>query len=264
VKSFEKQALSTSIASTVRLSPASRRADVDSERLWKGLERFVNCGDNVRDFQDLGRAFPGFWPVGILYRPDSKAVFPQDLQWHPACHRLFLCYRNALRDIWKGDTEVSDECASFLLWLTDLNRVACKPRKSDRLRLMFDSLLRQLRSAWKQVHTEFPTAAPSGRVRMGLLWGCGEFYLDLENRGGYDFLGAFYLLFRQSWRARLCARCNIFFVARRPKQTFCGTACSAGSRNASKLKWWHRSGAKRRAHQRKMSLKRDLVGRRGR
>ena len=51
----------------MRLAPAER------ERLWKGLERFVNCEDDLRNFQDLGRAFPSFWPVRIYYYlPESE------------------------------------------------------------------------------------------------------------------------------------------------------------------------------------------------
>jgi hypothetical protein len=41
----------------------------------------------------------------------------------------------------------------------------------------------------------------------------------------------------------------MFFIARTPKQMFCGTSCSAGSRLASKRKWWKRVGAKNRAGQ---------------
>ena len=56
-----------SVPLRMRLAPAER------ERLWKGLERFVNCEDDLRNFQSLGRAFPSFWPVRIYYYlPDSK------------------------------------------------------------------------------------------------------------------------------------------------------------------------------------------------
>lgn len=261
---FKNQAFWEPGGSTLRLPPALRLANVDKERLWKGLERFVNCGDSIRDFHDLGRAFPGFWPVGIQYKPDSNEVFGRPLAWHTACHGLFRCYRDALRDVWKGITGPWHVPANFLLGLTDLNKVAFKPRKSDKYRLVFDSLLCNLRPAWREIHREFATAAPTGNVSVGMLWERGEFYLDLSDAGGNEFVKAFYLLFRQSWRARVCPRCKVFFVALGPKQTFCGTSCSAGSRNASKLKWWRSVGEQRRARHREKSLKRDIGERKGR
>lgn len=241
------------IPNILRLPPAFRLANVERERLWNGLERFVNCGSDYEHFLNFGHAFPGFWPVPITYRPDSTGVFPRQLKWHPACHRLFLCYRDALRDVWKNEGR-SDAAATFLLGVSDLNRVACNPRKRDSVRFVFDLPLRKLRLAWKQLRREVPTASPSGHAKFGLVWDRGEFRLDFEDVGNSDFLTSFYLLFRQSWRGRVCPLCNIFFVARATKQTFCGISCSAKSRKVSKLKWWRREGAKRRARQIKRAV----------
>ena len=249
--------------STLRLPPAIRLATADRERLWKGLERLVNCGNDPGDFHALGRAFPGFWPAGIGYRPNSNQVFPRPLEWHPACYRLFLCYRDALRDVWKGDTELSGQSAAFLLGLTELNTTAFEAAKSDTsetaksIPFMFNRLLADLRSAWREILAQVPTAFPTGHISLGMLWDQGEFCLDVGGVGGIDFPRAFYMLFRQSWRARVCPRCKLFFVARGTKQKFCGTVCSAGSRHASKLKWWRRVGEKRRARHRGTSRKRE-------
>jgi hypothetical protein len=270
VTNREKQGFWEPGKSTLRLPPAMRLANADRERLWKGLERFVNCKDDLSDFQALGRAFPGFWPVGISYRPDSNMVVPLPLRWHRACHSLFLCYRDALQDVWKGDTELSGQPATFLLGLTELNTTAFEAAKSDTLEavksipFIFNSLLADLRSAWRQILAQVPTAAPAGHFSLGMLWDHGEFCLRLEGVGGVDFPNAFYMLFRQSWRARVCPRCKLFFVARGTKQKFCGTGCSAGSRNASKLKWWRRVGGKRRARHRETSRKWEGRGRKRR
>src|SRR5271155_2174203 len=115
----------------LRLPPRMRLAASERERLWKGLERFVNCGDSQSDYQALGRAFPDFWPVEIWHYPNQKPPAPvsilgrivsepelseeellkkmeherqtDTLNWHPACHELFLFYRDSLREVWSGE-----------------------------------------------------------------------------------------------------------------------------------------------------------------
>jgi hypothetical protein len=242
------------VRATIRLSPPMRLARAERERLWKGLERFVNCGESLHDYEALGRgAFRDFWPVEITDLGSGTG----SLNWHPRCHKLFLVYRDILREVWRGErlTMVdSDPLGSrghykceFLLGLTGYNEKA-REEVSSPLFPSFPlsmSMPFQLISAWREIIEEFPTASVEGRVELHMLWGMGDFTLVPHN----DFQRGFYLLFRQSWRARACPRCNVFFVAHKPKQIFCGTGCSAGSRLASKLKWWNRTGAKRRASQ---------------
>lgn len=286
---------------TLRLPPRMRLARAERERLWKGLERFVNCGDDLADYEALGRAFPDFWPTEVWHYPNFRAperlavlgrlpsitVEPEpelseqqllqkmehegqmeSLNWHPACRKLFLFYRDTLREVWRGEPlesrSVEDRpsladlsrptpvgwfgghAQEFLLGLTEYNEEAREIAKNGGFDL---SLIRPfaLDSAWQEIFNQFPTVAAEGRVEISMLWRMGDFSLVPHN----DFQRAFYLLFRQSWRVRVCARCKMFFVARKPKQIFCGTGCSAGNRLASKRKWWNRVGAKRRARQRR-------------
>jgi hypothetical protein len=242
----------------VRLPSGMRLAAPEREALWKKLERFVNCGGGLQNFQALGHAFPGLWPVSINYSPDSDAWPPKSLEWHPACHELFLCYRDALQAVWKNSDELAFSLPEFLLGLTNWNTRACDEARYDGSPFRGDSFLGRLRSAWWQVLTEVPTAVPTADPSLGMLWKHGEFCLHLDVGGtGNDFRRAFYSLFRQSWRARVCPSCKVFFVARRAKQSFCGTACSAGSRLASKRRWWHNVGTTRRASQGNASSKRN-------
>jgi hypothetical protein len=271
---------------TLRLPPRMRLAPSEVERLWKGLERFANCDDSGKEYQALGRAFPDFWPVDIQYFPNqerdpSKSIatgiiarlgespfeipsistpVPEEisdeelehlsstksLNWNPACHRLFLLYRDALRAIWKGQRESTDWFAggepAFLLGLRDWNG----PAREDAKKRSFPILPPyppELYFSWEAILDGFSTAWGEGPVHIDMLWRYGDFFLVPRN----DFERAFYRLFRESWRARVCPRCKMLFVARRPKQKFCGTGCSAGSRLASKLKWWKRVGSKKRA-----------------
>lgn len=310
--------------STVRLPPRMRLAQAERERLWRGLERFVNCSDSESDYQAMSRAFPDFWPVNIwhypqrekqrsliaspfriarsispdLHMPQVQAVLPEqskndaasaettlpseeqaspaertDLDWHPVCRGLFNFYRDSLREVWKqrkhhrpnakpvpeqfkaavrAATELRPE---FLLGLEDSNERALEDARSlqrDRYAVvLFRPYPFKLVTAWSEILSHFATVATEGRVRIGMIWRFGDFHLVPHN----DFQRAFYLLFRQNWRARVCPRCRLFFIAQKPKQQFCGTGCSAGSRLASKREWWKRVGAKMRARQGKGTSK---------
>lgn len=273
---------------TLRLPSRMRLARSEQERLWKGLERFANCGDSDGDYQALGRAFPEFWPVDIWHYLNQEPPGPapvlgrriveepelseeemlkemehkgqtESLNWRPSCRKLFLFFRDALRAVWTG--EESEEWPGggreeFLLGLKDFNEKA-KSAGDAWLNLVRPVALDD---AWQEILKEFPSAAVEGRVEISMLWRMGDFYLVPQN----DFQRAFYLLFRQNWRARVCPRCKMFFVARKPKQIFCGTGCSAGSRLASKRKWWNHVGARRRAKQRQRVSMRSRRERKGR
>lgn len=269
---------------TFQLPPRMRLAPAERETLWKGLERFANCGDSLANYKGFGRAFPDFWPVKVWHYPNQTPSTPppilgsisidepelseeessrkiahesqtESLAWDPACHKLFLLYRDTLKQVWSGKQTIKaggvpwrtdTSACEFLLGLTDYNVEARKSAPGGlHLSLVWPVALG---FAWERILSQFPTAVDEGRVRIGMLWKQGDFSLVPNN----DFQRAFYLLFRQSWRARVCPRCKIFFVARKPKQVFCGTVCSAGSRLASKRKWWKRVGSKQRAKQQRV------------
>jgi hypothetical protein len=50
---------------------------------WKGLEKFVNRGDSIKDYADLSKAWPTFWPVNIRVRDSDAAGSKKvSLNWH--------------------------------------------------------------------------------------------------------------------------------------------------------------------------------------
>lgn len=241
---------------TVRVPLLMRLAPADRERLWKGLERFVNCDDSVGQFEALGRAFVSFWPIRASYFIDGNSMTPatrnigvfeavQRLDWDPACHSLFLFYRDTLRTLWRGGREPTRYSfqwePKFLLGIDESNKRALQEARNHNSPIDA-ALYSELVQSWEEILQKFPTARIAEDNHFEMIWGYGDFFFLPWN----DFGRAFYLLFRQSWRARICLRCKMFFVARRPKQKFCGTVCSAGSRLASKRKWWHSVGTKNR------------------
>ena len=294
---------------TGRLHGSLRLATAERERLWKGLERFVNCGDTLEDFQALGRAFPSFWPAetenhdeklaerGPFWNEETQEYVATEaelpagariqqivkyatLGWNPCCHKLFLFYRDILRAVWSGKQfphyagwEGATE--QFLLGLIDYNSMAIRRLRAllrsgwtpapgpsgsiDYSRMTIDSLpgeqgsgwtrrMDPLEAIWSEILRQFPQANSDISTTIRLYWKNGDFRLTTYN----DFVTAFFLLFIQNWRARICPRCEMFFVARKPKQRFCSTLCSAGSRLASKRKWWNRVGATRRKRRGKL------------
>ena len=268
---------------TVRFATPIGLARNQRDRLWTGLERFVNCGDSLGDFTALGKAFPDFWPIkidrkefqitGYTELQNRQEYVTDDLAWHPVCQQLFVVYRDMLRIIWaKQRKPDSEHYSGFLLGADASNeRVVLEIRdeaspklySQDQKYLAIDTLSWPLHSnpmlvaAWKFILSRSPGAAPSSAVRVQARWPQGDFYMVPQN----DFQRAFYLLFGQSWRARICRRCKNFFIARRPKQGFCGTVCSGGSRLASKRKWWNSVGTKRRSNKEKTGSNQNRKGR---
>ncbi len=287
--SDEKQAFYVPRGAVVRVPHSVRLAAAERERLWKGLERFANCDDSLTGYEALGKAFRGFCPVVIYYylHPEprnaststpkngsdqtSEEIFRQNaiarIDWHPICHQLFLFYRDTLRNLWARQ---ADDLSFFIegpvdflmgtsrslkllfaeikIWLRDRSR----PCPSDYPTALLD--------ACEPIVLEFPTAEVVGFAQLEMIWSMGDFLLYPFT----DFQRAFYLLFRQSWRARICRRCSHWFVARKPKQVFCDKICNAASRRYSQRKWWHKTGAKRRSALYGTKQRRGSRGSRGR
>jgi hypothetical protein len=77
-------------------------------------------------------------------------------------------------------------------------------------------------------------------------WATGQF----EYRPACDFQRALHLLFRNSWRAKVCARCRKCFVADKPAQLYCGSECYEHIKLLRSRVWWRERGASWRAEQR--------------
>jgi hypothetical protein len=87
-----------------------------------------------------------------------------------------------------------------------------------------------------------------------------NFYIDWDEgvfryRGSCDFQKALYLLFQESWRARICDKCAAKFIASRPAQKYCDTDCSARMQTQLKQKWWAEHGEAWRTKRRESQSK---------
>ena len=87
-----------------------------------------------------------------------------------------------------------------------------------------------------------------------------QFYIDWDEgvfryQGGCDFQRALYLLFLDSWRARVCEKCNAKFIAARAAQKFCSTDCSAAMQREFRRRWWAKHGTAWRQKRKESKLK---------
>src|SRR6266849_5490031 len=114
---------------TLRLPPRMRLAPAQRDRLWKGLERFVNCGDTPEDYAGM-HGWSGFWPVKVYVVNDGEST---DLSWKLECHRLFLFYCNTLRRLWRKEPDAKVHGPDFLLGVTNDNAEAIDIVRRDRL-----------------------------------------------------------------------------------------------------------------------------------
>lgn len=88
-----------------------------------------------------------------------------------------------------------------------------------------------------------------------------EFDVDWDEsafryRGACDFQRALYLLFLDSWKARVCEKCGSKFIARRAAQKYCSTDCSKSMQRELKQKWWAEHGEEWRRRRHNFNAKR--------
>ena len=73
--------------------------------------------------------------------------------------------------------------------------------------------------------------------------------------GACDFQRALYLLFLDSWRARVCDKCGTKFIAARAAQKFCTTDCSDAMQCEFRRRWWAEHGKAWRQKRKESKLK---------
>jgi hypothetical protein len=232
------------------LSPSPNRLAV-SERthLYTGLERFVNTGNSVEDYRALGKGWPGFWP--------KKLVNPRgnSLAWHDDCHDLFVVFRKALQHVWTpSPDELKRGTLAFLLG------IGGEFQTLEARKHVFLPIAHGLNEAWDKIKRHHPSGSDVTPLAINPRWMAGDFAYIPSN----DFQRALYLLFQESWRAKICARCSTYFVASKPAQLYCGTACSGGVKRERTLKWWREKGAKLRAEKAKALKNQDRMKQGGR
>ena len=222
----------TANQATVRDFSAYRLAgEANREQLFAALEKFANVGDGVEEYRSFGRQSSYFWPVPLS---GSR----KEPEWTVPGHKLFLAYRNALRHVWRSDQVVSNHnLLSILLGIDHvfLMHVALGEPGHGPITDSFSA-------GWHELNATYPEAQYSSPPSIAPSWRSGEFHYTAVN----DFQTAVYILFRESWRAKICVNCSAYFVAEKPARLYCSTRCSAEIKKKRGLQWWRNKGAEKR------------------
>lgn len=233
---------------TLRSFDMSRLAPEHRRRLIRGLERFANAGDTLEAYKALSKAWTAFWPSRIQTGPSGES---QVLDWQDECHGIFLVYRDALRSVWSNDPRVLKE--EPLMLLLGLDNALTRVERGA----ILTGTLAPLNDAWRQLAAHYPNAYQASYPFVCAIWATGDFDYSPLN----DFQLAAYMLFRESWRAKVCLRCSQYFVAGKPAQLYCSSACSNAAHRDQALNYWRAEGAARRSARRNKPQAKDRVER---
>jgi hypothetical protein len=222
--------------SSVQVLLPNRLAPKEKWRLWTGLEKFANLGNSFEGFTKFAKLWPTFSPYEI--RQGGPLGEPMGLVPDTNVHVLVLTYRDYLRRVWISDPDVDARGhADILLGLQ-------REPASHSADAGAEVGLRKLVSVGSLIASLTPSGSNqfAASPKVAASWKTGDFtYYPLT-----DFQRAFYWLFRESWRARTCARCGAYFIADKPPTRYCSTACSGEAKRKRSLDWWKREGDARR------------------
>jgi len=201
----------------------------------KGLERFANADESPERYQALAKAFPSFWPLPL---EDAKG---NDLSWHADAHRLFLFFRDSLRDLWIRNPATIKEGIQvpLLFGIVQQSHLADLLSGKALSSVTLDAALSPLRNLHPGVR--LPGSSPLAFFWPD--WTSGR----VEYVSRTDFQRSLWLLWPESWRAKVCLRCSTYFLAQKPAQLYCSVSCSSAAHRAISLNWWKQKGSRRRA-----------------
>jgi hypothetical protein len=174
----------------------------DRRSLLAALEEFANMRPDAKGWAHFRRRWPNFFPQQE-YEKLVAGLKPS-----------IFDYPYWLHQIWIGGETVP--CFHILLGI-DPNPALTEGAPED---------------AWFSGLISLPPK------RFLANWEDGNF--DYE--GGCDFQRALYLLFQESWRARVCEKCATRFIARRAAQKYCSKECVGTMQRELKRKWWGEHG----------------------
>jgi len=227
----------------------NRLAFSESRRLFTGLERFVNTGDSIEAYWALRKGWPGFWPKELVDLQGNS------LAWHADCHDLFVVFREALRYVWIPlPDELKSGTLAFLFGIGGVFHALTAGQP------IFPAIPLGVNEAWDKIKRNHSISSEITVHVVDPMWMAGNLVYLPSN----DFQRALYQLFQESWRAKVCIKCATFFVANKPAQLYCGTACSGGAKRERTLKWWREKGAKLRVEKAKALKNQDRVKQGGR
>jgi hypothetical protein len=217
----------------VNLSYQAKAAGGDF--LLEMLVTLANTDDSTEGYDALKNKTPlDIWPVWIFSNGEV-------LSWTPESHRLFLYYRDLLRRFWASDPETLDDQFQVALLFGAVSQLEWK---SIRDGANTEGQRKPLHDALMLLPKDITFAEP--------IYPFGGFAVNWNASAiryipQRTFQRAVWLLFCQSWRAKVCPNCSKYFLAGKPAQLYCSSDCSGDAHRASSLSWWREKGSRKRA-----------------
>ena len=228
---------------TVRVFPSHNRGN-EKGIFFEGLTALANLSDDMSEYQKLMLTYPDVWPMEIQNGAGEK------LQWAPEAFALLRLYRDLLRCVWDWPHDPAShyernrkrEALQILMGISNFETMGISN---------FERMLKEedfppgtpsseYQCTWREIRSNIAGAIPASPGRAFPSWPSGQFVYVPAN----PFQEALYLLFRESWRARICRACQKFFVADKQQRQYCSSVCAGEAKKRHDLEWWHRRHGK--------------------
>jgi hypothetical protein len=219
------------------------------QSLLEALAAVANLPDDPQAYEKLRLKWPYIWPVRI-----TDEVGDERLSWAPEAFALLRLYRDLLRKIWiwprdPDDLHERDDkrgALQILMGIAEfLPHLGRHTRDPDFV--VGNSYRRQYEKLWQEIRKDVPGATLDSITTVYPSWPSGQFVYMAQN----PFQRGLYLLFRESWRARICIDCRCHFIADKHQRQYCSTTCAGRAKRRHDLEWWHREHGKESKTKRK-------------
>src|SRR5258708_5842217 len=179
------------------IAGSTRRATKNSEALFSRLEQFANLSDDARAYEVFAQQHLDFLPVMFYDYELGQAARDSPVGWRTEFHELFRVFRDLLREVWKhgGNAELAILMGTAEWAWKVINREA-EPGT-------LDAIFRGYETRLKEASARIPAKYFAVPAKVYPDWSVGTFRYKADTQ----FREAMYLLFRQSWRAKMCPRC---------------------------------------------------------
>jgi len=195
----------------------------DRPKLFRALEEFAIFREDKDAWTQFQRRWPDFFPADEYERVANDEI--------PS----IADYPYWLDQIWRGGE--TDPYLEIMLGIRPTPKLAeLVPEEAGAARL---------------------SSIPPALFQLDWQTGSIRYY------GGCDFQRALYLLYRESWRARVCELCGAKFIAKRAAQKYCSTDCSESMQRQVKQQWWVEHGQQWREERKKASPAKTKGGKHG-
>lgn len=241
---------------TIAMKVSNRKAKDERESRLAALEAYANLGDTPEHWKRFRLKYSDFFPENLrdwiykdaesIYRKfkDSGVVDTIKFVMPP-----LLFYSRRLRLVWSRN-DPNGVNLRFLYGLEKdlgMNEGPQSAREAQLIMTVWpiDKKFRELRSfiPGQPLDMDQQTTVaglPPGKPVVNGITGA----IDWEF--GCAFQQSVYDLMQQRWRAMVCPECGKFFLADKPNQKFCSTACFGEVKRKRALAHWRAKGSRNR------------------